>query len=250
MNLTEQNIQAMLKASKDLLADPHDPVFVEYIDLNTWDDVREYVDACPLTYSCSTLAEISSGNFPADAFSLGQLASKAWMLSQYNLHAPKEEHVAVLLGCWMATVVQPWIRSNKYIERIWGFDIDQDSVDLANKFNMKYVNDSWHFKAVKEDVTTIDWKDPQFEVEGQLIETKPDVIVNTSAEHMDNEWFDSIDESQLVIIQSNNSPNFEGHINTCTDIIDAMKNYPLRDVMYAGEMTMPLYKRLMLIGKK
>ena len=51
-------------------------------------------------------------------------------------------------------------------------------------------------------------------------------------------------------MQTNNSENFEGHVNTCSSIEDMQSKYPLRNVKYIGEMITPAYTRYMQIGNK
>ena len=55
---------------------------------------------------------------------------------------------------------------------------------------------------------------------------------------------------RLIIMQSNNSPEFEGHINTCEDLEDFKTKYPLRKNLFAGELQTPAYTRFMQIGYK
>ena len=81
----------------------------------------------------------------------------------------------------------------------------------------------------------------------------PDLIVNTSAEHMDEKWYEAIrfkefENKPIVVIQSNNLFDVEEHIN-CVHSIDHMKKkYPMSEVLYEGELQLKGYKRVMLIG--
>lgn len=222
---------------------------VDYRNFNTWEEVSEFIDEYPLEYNCSTLAEIGSGKYPVDAFSLGQLASKSWMLNQYNNHAPHQQHIVALLGCWLGTIVQPLFRINKYLERIWGFDSDPQAVNLANQFNNQY-HQGWKFLAVIEDVNTQDWNDPEFVVDQEIITQRPDVIINTSCEHMNQDWFQSVKSDQLIIMQTNDYHGLPEHINTCVQLEDMQTKYPLRNTLYLGSMKTPLYTRFMQIGYK
>ena len=90
----------------------------------------------------------------------------------------------------------------------------------------------------------------EFETGGELITVKPDWIINTSCEHMDNTWFNTVDYDQLLIIQSNNSEEFEGHINTCANLDEFNNKYPLKTEYMCGEMITPAYTRYMKIGFK
>jgi hypothetical protein len=133
--------------------------------------------------------------------------------------------------------------------RVFGFDADPEAIDLADDFNSDYVKDNWRFKGVVSDINIMDWRNPEFVVDGELItDFVPDVIVNTSAEHMSDDWFMSASANHLVIMQTNNNPRLEGHVN-CVDSIDTLKaQYPMREIIYAGEMITPAYTRYMQIG--
>ena len=95
----------------------------------------------------------------------------------------------------------------------------------------------------------MNWSDPEFVIDGELItDFMPDVIVNTSSEHMSDDWFLTASKDALVIMQSNNSSRYQGHIN-CVDSIEHMQSqYPMRDILYVGEMITPAYTRYMQIG--
>ncbi len=76
------------------------------------------------------------------------------------------------------------------------------------------------------------------------------MVINTSCEHMNNDWFDTADSEQLIVMQSNNSSEFEGHINICEDIEHFKIKYPLTRTLYVGELETPAYTRFMQIGYK
>ena len=89
-----------------------------------------------------------------------------------------------------------------------------------------------------------------FETGGELIQTTPDIVINTSCEHMDTHWFDTAESSQLVAMQTNDSEGYMGHINTCKSIEEMFTKYPMQKRLYAGIMKTPAYTRFMQIGYK
>jgi hypothetical protein len=159
----------------------------------------------------------------------------------------KSNAEVALLGCWIGSIV-PFLHRGLTIKRIYGFDIDPNSIALADEFNREHVENDWKFKGVVADMSMVPTNDMQFEVNGQLIEFKPDWVINTSCEHMDTEWFDTADSDQLIIMQTNNSPDFDGHVNTCDSIEEMQARYPLSDTVYVGSITTPAYTRFMQIG--
>ena len=225
------------------------------IVLNSWNDVSDYLDNGFWKPTPSWVEHIIQhhGSYPLDAFTKGQLASKSWLLSKLDLARRRDRwHIPptiCLFGCWIGTIVEP-LHKAFTIERIYGLDIDANAVELSEKLNHKYVEDSWKYKGVVADVSLLSTSNMQFETSGELITVKPDWVINTSCEHMDNHWFETADEEQLIIMQTNSSENLEGHINTCSSVEDMQSKYPLRNVKYIGEMITPAYTRYLQIGYK
>jgi hypothetical protein len=54
----------------------------------------------------------------------------------------------------------------------------------------------------------------------------------------------------LIIMQSNNNPQYEGHTNICVDMAELRHKYTLSKCLYAGSITTPAYTRFMQIGYK
>ena len=220
------------------------------IVLKDWSDVRLWTDGTGLRIPASYLEKVNNRVYPIDAFSIGQMASKAWLLHHLHHVTPRKSNVTVgLFGCWVGALV-PFLHNAFLIERIYGFDIDVPCVNYAERFNQEYVEDNWKFKGVVADVSMMQTSDMEFETGGELIQCKPDWVINTSCEHMDNSWFETADSEQLIIMQSNNSPEFEGHVNTCNDIEDFKAKYPLKKCFFAGELQTPAYTRFMQLGYK
>ena len=219
------------------------------ITLNTWDEVGSFADK----YMCikpSYLDRVNKRKYPTDAFSLGQLASKAWLLSTLRTLDPHKRPVtACMLGCWIGALV-PMLHQNHALERIYGLDMDPRSIELAEEFNREHVQDNWKFKGVVADVSTLNTSNMEFLTSGELIQVKPDWVINTSCEHMDTHWFETADSEQLIIMQTNDSKEFDGHINLCYNIAEMQERYPLSKTLYSGELKTPAYTRLMQLGYK
>ena len=222
------------------------------IKLNSWDEVEHYIDNSYLHIPPSYFERaVMDRRYPRDAFSKGQLASKGWLLEELsNIKDLPEDMTIALLGCWIGAIVEPLLISTIPIERIYGLDIDAQSIELAEKFNQKHVANSWKFKGVVADASILDCNHMEFETGGELIKVSPECIINTSCEHMGTEWFESAGSDQLIVMQTNNSPDFEGHINPVADLNEMEALYPLRKSMYSGQLVTPSYTRFMQIGYK
>lgn len=218
---------------------------------NDWHEVEQYVDSSTLHITPSYLDRVNTGKYPKDAFTLGQLASKAWLVDQtVPLLQHKERLTIAILGCWVGALVQPLYKSllDERIQRIYGIDVDPDSVELSEQFNQRLVQDNWKYKGVVADCSTLCCGNMEFMTGGELITVTPDVVINTSCEHMDTEWFHSCATGQLVVMQTNNSDLYDGHINTCASVNEMQEKYPLTEILYAGSMETPAYTRFMQIG--
>ena len=224
-----------------------------YIEFTDWEQVTDWATHNQHTLPSlfvSQIHKLAQGRYPTDAFTIGQLASKIWLTSVIYDRIGDigiADDVAYL-GCWMAPLAT-FLSVAFNASRVFGFDADPEAIDLADDFNSDYVKDNWRFKGVVSDINIMDWRNPEFVIDGELItDFVPNVIVNTSAEHMSDDWFMSASPNHLVIMQTNNNPRLEGHVN-CVDSIDTLKaQYPMREIIYAGEMITPAYTRYMLIG--
>ena len=212
-----------------------------------WNSVADWCDDL-LALTPSYVDRINSRLYPKDAFTMGQMVSKAWMINMLDsMNLPRAEVIAVL-GCWIGSAV-PHL-AQFATQRIYGIDCDAESVELSEQFNQRLVQDNWRYKGVVLDIDHQQSNDLQFETGGELIDVKPDWIINTSCEHMSSKWFDTADSDQLIIMQSNNNPQYEGHINICADISELQHKYPLTQCLYVGSVATPAYTRFMQIGYK
>lgn len=215
-----------------------------------WRQVDNYLDAGFVNVTPLYLEQVNQRKYPEDAFSKGQVLSKVWLLHELRgLGVISDNSTIAILGCWVGSIVD-FLLKDYMIKRIYGFDLDAKSVDLAEQFNDRHVEDNWKFKGVVADVNNMSTNLMRFETNGELIEVTPEVIINTSCEHMGTEWFETANDEQLIVMQTNNSPDFEGHVNTCSSIEHMKEKYPMSICLFAGEMITPIYTRYMQIGYK
>lgn len=225
------------------------------IILKEWSDVLAYIDSNRYQIPMSTIEYLMqhSSQYPKTAYSKGQLASKSWLLQELPKVPLSKEPINCtvgIVGSWIGTLVQPLLEDYPFrIERVYGFDMDPSAIELSEKLNNQYVADNWRYKGVVVDVNTLDFSNLQFETGNELINTRLDVVINTSCEHMNMDWFDSVSADTLIVMQTNNSTHFEGHINTCDSIEEMQTKYPMH-TEYVGELQTPVYTRYMQIGYK
>ena len=218
------------------------------VELSTWDEARDWCDQHGVLKP-SYVEKINSRAYPQHAFSMGQLCSKYWMMEWLNTLQLQSPHTVAILGSWIGAFV-PHLHDKYTISRIYGIDCDAHSVELSEQFNQQYVQQGWSYKGVVADVDQLQCAHMQFETGGELIEVTPNWIINTSAEHMSNQWFHSVRSDQLVCMQTNSNSELEGHCNTVNSISELQQQYPMSKTLMVGEMHMPTYTRYMQIGYK
>tara|TARA_B100000927_G_C16408477_1_gene446328 strand:- start:211 stop:900 length:690 start_codon:yes stop_codon:yes gene_type:complete len=224
---------------------------MENIKLNNWKEVSAYIDNGFWQPTPSYFEHIVQHNsyYPNHAFSKGQLASKSWLLEKLYYNTEESNPTVAILGGWIGALVEPL---HKYfnIQRIYSIDTDAGAIEKSEKLNQSFVQDGWKYKGVVHNVDLLDCSAMEFETSGELINVKPDWIINTSCEHMSTLWYDSVDNDQLIIMQTNNSEEFDGHINPCYTVDEMKEKYPLSQLHYVGAMETPAYTRFMQIGYK
>lgn len=209
----------------------------------------------PVFASLKNAIEHKGADF-SDAFSWGQLRSKRWLVSEAE-KLNKKLGMVFLCGGWYATLAPMLFNSSCDIEKIRSFDIDPTCQPTADAVNKQWVLDEWKFKAVTMDI--LDMKYPTtytpIKANGQsnFIATTemPDTIINTSCEHITEfaEWYSGLPAGKILMLQSNNFGDGDGHTNCVNSIDEFEKQTPMTNVWFSGELVLPKYTRYMRIGQ-
>lgn len=191
-----------------------------------------------------------------DCFSRGQLQSKLWLIQELK-KCNVELGTVYLCAGWYATLATMLFESNIKLDKVRSFDIDPSCIDIAKVFNKPWLMEDWQFQASTEDIHNINYAVHTYNVtrsDGsvQTLTDQPDTIINTSCEHIVDfdEWFRKIPEGKLVVLQSNNYFEIKEHVNCVGSIEEFAVKAPMQNILYAGELELPKYKRFMLIGFK
>lgn len=191
-------------------------------------------------------------------FSRGQMKSKCWLVSEMSNVIPNSYLGTVAhYGGWYATVAKHLFEQFK-IKNYYNLELDPDCIEIADDFNYTQYRAKWQFKSIEQDCSTI-----KYNKEGAIyinatnrdkvthkLKVKPDIVINTSCEHMNEDWFHNLPDGMLVCLQTNDYFNNEQHINCVHGINEAKAKYPMKEVLYEGVIDTHLYKRFMLIGEK
>jgi len=195
-------------------------------------------------------------DYDTDCFSQGQLLSKKWLideLKKLNL----DLGTVFLCAGWYGTLAVMMFENNLKINKIRSFDIDPSCVSIAERFNKPWEMDQWKFKAVVADILNLNYSKTTYEVtkpdNSRLTLTDiPDTIINTSCEHIENfnQWYESIPDEKLLILQTNDYFSIEDHVNCSSSLEDFANMTPMRNCLYEGELELPKYRRFLRIGYK
>lgn len=171
-----------------------------------------------------------------EGFWKGQIKSKLWLIK--NLRKQINQVVSIdIHGGWNGVLASLLFQSSIYTKHISSLDIDPSCEEIAKTIN-KLEEMSGKFTAVTADMCET--------------ASTADVIINTSCEHITQEqyeqWLDLQPKNSLLVLQSNNY-DIPEHVRLAQSL-EEFKQQSKIDVIWAGELELPLYKRWMIIGKK
>lgn len=195
---------------------------------------------------------MESLTFNFDAFSSGQVGSKIWLIENLERVLDLEKEYSLwLYGSWYGTLpLMIFIRNQLKLKEVTQFDVNKNALHVAN-----FMLDNWHYKKVpmffnQYDVNLIDFEHPY-----KYSNHPPDIIINTSVEHMPkNTWWENIPQGTIVALQACDMKHKE-HINNIYDLENFKKKYQFSNLIYANELFFDYqnensFKRFMLIGIK
>jgi len=172
-----------------------------------------------------------------DAFWSGQLRSKEWLIDCLDEHVHAASTIDIH-GGWAGVLASMLFQSNIPISKIRSIDIDPFCEHVANEMNRIEYHKGM-FESITSDMCAI--------------ESKADIIINTSCEHITQEqydiWLDKLPSSSLIVLQSNNFFDCNEHIN-CKKSLDEFKETSRLTCFFGGELELTKYTRYLLIGKK
>lgn len=195
-----------------------------------------------------------------DGLSRSQIRSKIWLVQELSNLGIEFDNI-IIMGGWFGQLVKIYDKVLDF-DKIRILDLEKSFCEASDYvFNLKYL-DKYKVKAVCADVNKLTLHKNGYELTVENFKDNssytekflPNLIINTSAEHMTEEWFNQIrfkqlDSNPITAIQSNNMFDGEGHIN-CVHSIDHMKKkFPMKEVLFEGELQLKGYKRVMLIGR-
>jgi hypothetical protein len=170
-----------------------------------------------------------------DAFWSGQLRSKEWLIDCLDEHVHAGSSIDIH-GGWVGVLASMIFQSNIPVTTIRSIDIDPACESIATMMNKKE-EIAGCFRAVTADMCAI--------------RSDADVVINTSCEHITQEqydlWLSGMPYNSLLVLQSNNY-DIPEHIRIAKDLEEFKQQCGI-NILWAGEIELPRYKRFMVIGK-
>ena len=182
----------------------------------------------------------SYSNSFEDSVSQGQYESKLWLNEKLEKFISMPELHIDIIGSWFGFPLIEMLANAFDIKQIDLYDIDED----CHKVTAQYIN---HFDC--------DFKIVQFKDFFERKEMRRrHLIINTSSEHMSDivlmkEYYKDYPVKPILAIQSNNYFEVEDHINCVKDVNELIEKNQIKNVLYKGKRSLPLYDRFMVIGK-
>lgn len=174
-----------------------------------------------------------------DAFWSGQLRSKEWLVESLSMHRDikSRSYDIDIYGGWVGVLASMLFQSTIPVWKIRSIDIDPTCESVATMMN-KGEEMQGRFAAITADMCTTT--------------SEANIVINTSCEHITqsqyNAWLKLVPKDSLLVLQSNNY-NIPEHIRI-SNSLDEFKQQSALDIVWAGELELPLYTRYMIIGKR
>ena len=173
-----------------------------------------------------------------DAFSRGQMQSKAWLINTLCVQQLAYDVGAVsICGGWFGVLAHLMFKSPQVDATfITSYDLDAFHTRVANLFNEDY---SDHFMAKTADCTKVSY---------EFVDT----VINTSCEHFEDfqGWWDLIPSGKLVVLQSNDFFSHPEHVNCVNNVGELADMAPMEMILYMGDLPTYKYTRFMVVGRK
>jgi len=171
-----------------------------------------------------------------DCFWQGQLKSKDWLCNELRKHVNKFVTVDIH-GGWNGVLASMLFQSDVPVTSVRSVDIDPACEPIAIMMNKKEEMVG-KFRAVTADMCAI--------------RSDADIVINTSCEHITQDqydlWLRGIPYSSLLVLQSNNY-NIPEHVRIANDLEDFKLQCGDINILWAGELELPLYTRFMIIAR-
>ena len=166
-----------------------------------------------------------------DAHSNYQVESKIWLIERL-INLDKKFNNAIFVGGWLG-ISAFWSVKKQVMHKVTNLDMDEQAIKFSNRLNG--FNNT--YQGIVGDASTHNFDDY-------------DLVINTSSEHMTEDWFKKIKKGTTIALQSNDFHDIVEHINTVNNLRQLEEKYPMSKILFSGVKDCDRYNRFMLIGIK
>ena len=259
--LKKQGLEQLATETAKILKSMSQPDFAEFIVNTQLAQLDQLFPSDKIFRGIMSYLKLNlDGPALQDAFSRSQVKSKIWLVEELARLNTNYDRVLIMAG-WFGQLGNIYATQLNYA-KIRVLELDRAACEISDHvFNLDNLTEH-KIKAVCADINQLtmykngyEWPVENFR-NGTTYTEKflPDLIINTSAEHMTEEWFQQLrnkrlDSDPIVAIQSNNLFDIPEHVNCVHSVDHMMKKFPMREILFAGELQLKGYKRVMLIGR-
>lgn len=170
-----------------------------------------------------------------ESFWKGQIKSKIWLIDNLKPYVIVDPVSIDIHGGWNGVLASLLFQSSISVKNIRSIDIDPSCEETANTLN-KIEEIAGKFRAVTANMCEV--------------RSDADVVINTSCEHITQDdydlWLSGMPHNSLIVVQSNNY-DIPEHVRTANSL-EHFKEQSHLNIIWAGELSLPLYTRYMIIG--
>jgi hypothetical protein len=175
-----------------------------------------------------------------ESFWKGQIKSKIWLIENLIKWVSVTPNNIVIHGGWNGVLSSLLFQSEINVNRIISLDIDRSCEETSRTVN-KIEEMLGKFKAVTCDMTEYQY------------EFFPDIVINTSCEHVSqhsyDRWLENVPNESLIVLQSNNYFELDEHIRCVSNLTEFVEQSKIQ-IISSDTLELPKYNRFMLIGSK
>lgn len=165
-----------------------------------------------------------------DSLSTGQMRSK-YQIVDYCRQAQLKSESAVFIGHWHG-LLPLLMKSEGLISSAIGIETSALWSDFSNRLNCNW-----------------DWRSHHQDIHGYSYDPKTDLVVNTSCEHMSDQWLNAVPRGCRVLVQSTNYEHTE-HVNRKMSLEEFKKSLSAIQIVFEDVIDCQVYLRYTVFGIK
>ena len=170
-----------------------------------------------------------------DSITVSQIDSKLWLIDKIvELDKDLDFRNAIVCAGWLG-ITNYLMFENIQLHQSINVDIDEEALEFSRHLNQQ----NNVYRTMNKSI--IDLTEDDFK--------SFDLVINTSTEHMNDDWYPKIKKGTVVIVQSNDL-NIPEHMNCKNSAQELADSYEHTWMIYQGELQCQGFKRFMVAFMK